>query len=416
MSQLQSNPANDGGELIWVGDEPPPPNLDRLVIPEPFRGEPAARAMVFIVDRGEPAATLLAEAGDESCCRIVVQSRPDAWRAAALIEAGADAVCAQDELASPSLVALRALAAARMRTRLASLSRHSEHLQACIDNLPMPIFFKDADGVYVGCNKAFLAFLGRSAETVIGKTAADVAPPELVRVYNEADRRVSKADEGAEIYEARAPFADGSHHDILFHKSAFRAKSGKVMGVAGAMFDITDRKRLESQLTAAAERDPLTGLYNRRKFFDLAERAREAGLAQGQTLCAMVMDLDWFKSINDRHGHAAGDFVLQKIAELAQAHLRPGDLFGRAGGEEFYALLPNTKEAEGENVAERVRAAIAQAEFLFAGKRLKMTASIGVAEVQPGEERLEPALARADAALYRAKKDGRNRVQGCAAA
>jgi diguanylate cyclase (GGDEF)-like protein len=182
------------------------------------------------------------------------------------------------------------------------------------------------------------------------------------------------------------------------------------------MFDITDRKRLESQLTAAAERDPLTGLYNRRKFFDLAERAREAGLAQGQTLCAMVMDLDWFKSINDRHGHAAGDFVLQKIAELAQAHLRPGDLFGRAGGEEFYALLPNTKEAEGENVAERVRAAIAQAEFLFAGKRLKMTASIGVAEVQPGEERLEPALARADAALYRAKKDGRNRVQGCAAA
>lgn len=128
------------------------------------------------------------------------------------------------------------------------------------------------------------------------------------------------------------------------------------------------------------------------------------------------MDLDWFKSINDRHGHAAGDFVLQKIAELAQAHLRPGDVLGRAGGEEFYALLPNTNEAEAERVAERVRLAIAQGEFLFAGKQLKMTASIGVAQVGSDEERLEPALARADGALYRAKAAGRNRVEGCAAA
>ncbi len=403
-------------ELVWIGVEPPPASLDRLAIPEPFRSEPAARAMVFIVDTGEPAAALLREAGDESRCRIVVQPAADVSRAAALIEAGADAVCVRCELAAPSLVALRALASARTRTRLASLSRNDEHLQACIDNLPMPIFFKDADGVYVGCNKAFLAFLGRSAEAVVGKTAADVAPPELVRVYNEADRRVAQAEEGVEIYEARAPFADGSHHDILFHKSAFRAKSGEVMGVAGAMFDITDRKRLEAQLTAAAERDSLTGLFNRRKFFELAERAREAGLAQGQALCAMVMDLDWFKSINDRHGHAAGDFVLQKIAELAQAHLRPGDVLGRAGGEEFYALLPNTNEAEAERVAERVRLAIAQGEFLFAGKRLKMTASIGVAQVGSDEERLEPALARADGALYRAKAAGRNRVEGCAAA
>ena len=408
-----SRAADAGAHLVWLGETPAPASLQTfLATPEPLDAE--ATKVVFLADTSEPPAALLAYAGDERRCRIVVQPEAEPARAAALLEAGADAVCAYGEVEEPRLLIVRALAAARLRMRLATVSRHTEHLQASIDTVPIPIFFKDVAGVYVGCNKAYLDFLGRPREQVVGKTAPEVMPPDLASVYLESDRRVARNPDRAEIYETSAPFADGTRRDVLFHKAAYRSQSGQVLGIAGAMMDITDRKRLEAQLIEAAEHDPLTGLFNRRKFFELGEEMLQSARAKGKTLCAALVDLDRFKSINDRYGHAAGDFVLRKIAEIAQTHVRRKDILARAGGEEFYTLLPNADEAAAARIANRLRVAIANGEFLFAGKRLKVTASIGVAEIDD-DESLEDALARADAALYRAKETGRNRVLSCAA-
>ncbi len=367
--------------------------------------EPLVAAVVFVVDCSEP----LARAGDDGRCRIVVQAEVDAVRAAALLEAGADAVCAPGELEDPRLLFVRALAVARLRTRVATVSRQNEHLQASIDTVPMPIFFKDVAGVFIGCNQAYLHFLGRPFEEVVGKTASEIMPPDLASVYLQSDGRLARSPDRTDVYETSAPFADGTRRDVTFHKAAYCSQSGEFLGVAGAMMDITERKRLEARLIDAAEHDPLTSLFNRRKFFALGDEVLQSARARGEMLWAALVDLDSFKAVNDRHDHAAGDFVLRMVAEVAQSTLRRKDILARAGGEEFYALLPNVDEAGATRVADRLRAAIERCEMLFQGKRLKVTASIGLAEVGH-EENLESALARADNALYRAKESGRNRV------
>lgn len=158
--------------------------------------------------------------------------------------------------------------------------------------------------------------------------------------------------------------------------------------------------------------DPLTGLYNRRAIAE--ELTRLAALAQrsGRPLALVMLDLDDFKAVNDRDGHEAGDAVLKSTAEALRQALRTSDVPLRYGGEEFLVALPETAEAEALLVAERLRAAIAARQVVLDGKRLTVTASLGVAILGP-HEALDAAIARADGALYAAKRAGKNR---CAAA
>jgi len=162
---------------------------------------------------------------------------------------------------------------------------------------------------------------------------------------------------------------------------------------------------------ALAVTDELTGLYNRR-YFDrhlalMLEKARE----QERDMAVMLIDMDFFKSVNDTHGHDIGDAVLKEFAVRLRRNIRGVDLACRFGGEEFVVLMPDTDYRQAQNVAERVRTAVAERAFDTAARQpLAVTVSVGVALNETENDTPEMILKRADVALYRAKREGRNRV------
>jgi diguanylate cyclase (GGDEF)-like protein len=166
--------------------------------------------------------------------------------------------------------------------------------------------------------------------------------------------------------------------------------------------------RLE-RLTQEASTDPLTGAGNRRWLDYAAERRLAAALLVERPVAVIMMDLDHFKALNDAFGHSAGDAVLRGVAEAVLHDLRPLDVFARIGGEEFCLLLFDAGLEAAHHVAERLRGLIAAMRWPD-WPDMQVTASLGVAEVSPGEVMLEPAMTRADAALYTAKEAGRDRV------
>jgi diguanylate cyclase (GGDEF)-like protein/PAS domain S-box-containing protein len=285
----------------------------------------------------------------------------------------------------------------------------SDLLQKVIDAVPAPIFFKDEHGVYLGCNRAFEGFIGVSPQDIVGKTVYDVAPKHLADVYHKADADLMNAG-GQQVYEAQVKFKDGSLREVVFHKAVFARGDGSKGGLVGAMLDITERKVLEGQLERLATLDPLTGIYNRRTFMSLATRDLSRCRREQQQLSLLVLDLDHFKQVNDTYGHAAGDAVLLHLANLMHAEVRQHDIIARAGGEEFFVSLGNTGLAAAELLAQRLCRSLAAGPVEHDGRRIEVTASIGVADCDPRRDTIETALQRADAALYEAKRRGRNRV------
>lgn len=170
------------------------------------------------------------------------------------------------------------------------------------------------------------------------------------------------------------------------------------------------RAQVEEELRRWASTDALTGMANRRHFLTLCEREMQRALRYGRPLTVAIFDVDLFKRINDGFGHATGDQVLRTIAQVTAATLRETDLAGRLGGEEFGLLLPETDLSGGADMAERLRVAIATAEVSAAGRPIPVTVSVGVATLEPDEASVDSLFARADAALYRAKDAGRDRV------
>ena len=167
-----------------------------------------------------------------------------------------------------------------------------------------------------------------------------------------------------------------------------------------------------ARIEELASRDDLTGAFNRRHFMQLVAEERDRAGRTRQPFSIALFDLDNFKSVNDRFGHAAGDRVLCEFCAVAQAHMRSTDRFARYGGEEFVLLMPVTTPVESAALAvDRIRAAVAAHDWsasarLAPGQRI--TVSVGVATCRPGED-VEPLLARADQALYAAKDAGRDR-------
>jgi diguanylate cyclase (GGDEF)-like protein len=166
---------------------------------------------------------------------------------------------------------------------------------------------------------------------------------------------------------------------------------------------------LAEKMRELATRDPLTGVLNRRGFEEAAARSLASARRRGAALCAVITDVDRFKAINDRFGHATGDRVLVRLAEFLESSVRANDLVGRLGGEEFAILLSDTDGCSGGEAVERIRQGV---EELAQGLDLEsgLTASFGVACVTDGDPTFEAVLSRADAALYEAKISGRNRT------
>jgi diguanylate cyclase (GGDEF)-like protein/PAS domain S-box-containing protein len=194
---------------------------------------------------------------------------------------------------------------------------------------------------------------------------------------------------------------------------------GHAVFIADIAWSIVEQKRsyedivrLNAQLRSQAMTDELTGLRNRRAFFLHGEEEVRRARRYQAPLALLMLDLDRFKQVNDTCGHDAGDRVLAGVAAALRQNMREIDIIGRLGGEEFCILLPNTPGQAAAGLAERLRRSVAELEFPFSGAALRVTVSIGVSELGPGRETLEAMLREADAAMYRAKSQGRDRVLG----
>jgi two-component system, cell cycle response regulator len=174
--------------------------------------------------------------------------------------------------------------------------------------------------------------------------------------------------------------------------------------------EIAERRQLETKLRVMATTDGLTGALNRTEFLASARREMDARKGTAKRVVVLMIDVDYFKSINDRFGHAGGDRALQHLVATLRADIRQIDLLGRLGGEEFAIALLDMPCATAKSIAERLRVRVAEAQIQFGDRLVRMTISVGLAIQLESDRSIEQTLARADDALYHAKGGGRNRV------
>lgn len=282
-------------------------------------------------------------------------------------------------------------------------------LNTLINAIPAPIFYKDENGVYTGCNHQFQTYLGRTPERILGQTVYGVAPAELAEVYHKADMDLMQKG-GAQVYEARVSHADGSEHDVMFHKAVYDKADGSIGGIIGVMLDITERKALEHKLLSLASLDDLTGIPNRRELDNRLEQALNRAERNQAMLALLFIDMDGFKSVNDALGHEAGDQVLKLIANRIKKVLRKSDVAGRMGGDEFAVVLEGNVTCEATAVvAQKLLTSLSAPYTLSEGQVAHVSASIGIACSPNDGNDLKGLLSQADTAMYEAKKLGKNR-------
>jgi len=195
------------------------------------------------------------------------------------------------------------------------------------------------------------------------------------------------------------------HFQLTIHHVEFQ---GNPMAIV-AIHDITELEEQKKTIQSLANKDYLTGLDNRRSFFEVANTLYQ-NAKRGNILISIAMfDIDFFKKVNDTWGHAAGDFILKAVAEILSTNLRKADLVSRFGGEEFCILMHCHEKDDAYTVIDKIRLLTEQHIFMYEGKKIDITISAGLSSVL--EENLEAMIKRADDMLYTAKKNGRNRTE-----
>lgn len=306
-----------------------------------------------------------------------------------------------------------------LREALESERAKSLFLLEAIESLPNPIFIKDEQAGFTYFNKKYEEAFGMLREDFIGKSvmSLDYLPREDRERYDREDRELI---ETASIlhYEVDFAFADGGVHPSFYWSKGFSVAQTGQKGLIGEIVDISKEKALEQELKLSLERlqnanqaieraaklDPLTGLYNRQVFNTQAEALLAGAVHCSQSVCFLMADLDYFKNVNDAFGHLIGDEVLTQFARILSRSCREADIPIRYGGEEFLLLLSDVDLAQAWDIAERIRLITAHELCLPNGSHVTVST-----RYRCGES-LNQCLLRADDALYKAKKQGRNQV------
>ena len=290
------------------------------------------------------------------------------------------------------------------------ITSNRDVIDRIMDLVPIPLFVKSREGRYIDCNKAFENFMSVRREEIIGKTAYELWSRDEADVFTAQDNGLYDQG-GLQTYETDVTSSEGVHHIVQFHKQVFTDSSGTAAGLLGAIFDITEKKRLESALARLAATDELTGLPNRREGMARLEVLHKVSERKKRPYCIAMVDLDHFKRLNDQYGHAAGDLVLKAFADMTRKTLRSGDICFRYGGEEFAILLPETGLEDGLKVVERLRETWAATQLALSDcPPVQATVSIGLTQYPIKSISLEHLIQEADRALYDAKNTGRNRT------
>jgi diguanylate cyclase (GGDEF)-like protein/PAS domain S-box-containing protein len=268
----------------------------------------------------------------------------------------------------------------------------------------------DKDGHLTRVNQTELDWLGYARDELIGKHFTILhANPDEALIKHKLDALHAHQPVTDMEFELRRK--DGTTFPVSLSASPVYDDQGKFLFSRSMLFDLKYRKVLENKLKMEARSDPLTGLHNRRSFAEMAEHELSRSRRMGSPLALMLFDIDFFKNINDRHGHDSGDVVLQSCSRSSARTIREIDILARWGGEEFIALLPGIDGQQAMEVAERLRQELASDEAVLPdGQHIAYTVSIGVTSLHGGSDDIDAMVKRADEALYAAKQGGRNRV------
>jgi diguanylate cyclase (GGDEF)-like protein/PAS domain S-box-containing protein len=337
---------------------------------------------------------------------VVLSGRSDTDFALTALEAGAVDYMVKGDFGYDGLA--RVIRYALLR---AEMEARNHLLIAALEAAANSIIIADKEGVLIWANPAFSRLSGYSLEEAVGHK-----PSELVNsgVQDQAfyhtmwDALLEGLPWRGELINRRK---DGSLYDEELSIAPVKNRAGKITHFIGIKEDISERKAMEAKLQRLASTDPLTGLFNRRMFLkQLNREIAKVGRLPHYSAALLMLDLDFFKRINDSYGHAAGDAVLKTFAAIVCRTSRAIDVSARLGGEEFAILLCGANEQDALIIAERLRKEVAESVIEYEASLIQITVSIGAALLSPDDLVSDSVLHRADEALYDAKSQGRNKT------
>lgn len=289
------------------------------------------------------------------------------------------------------------------------LQEQKQLLNTVLDNVDAYIYMKDDNRTFRYVNSKVAKLFGAEPENIIGKRDIEVMPEEVANEFWEMDKKVFDSQKTLSQEEL---FYDDSGNERHYWSVKLPYKMNETSNtLIGLSTDITELQLLKEELRVQAITDYLTGAYNRRHFVKECVNEFKRAKRHGLSLSIMILDIDWFKTINDSFGHIEGDKVLIAISKMCMNLKRSEDVFARIGGEEFAFLLPHTNLEEAKEFALRIqkfnKENVIECE---ATKHRDITFSMGISSLQYEDSEYEEILSRADTALYSAKNSGRDRI------
>lgn len=286
------------------------------------------------------------------------------------------------------------------------LRETDEQFQRMMHTMQDVFYRTDAEGITRYVCPAVKDVLGFTASEIIGRPAADFYP-------NPQDRdNLKKAilEHGfVRDFPGQMQRKDGRIIDISISSTVILDEEGKYAGIEGIWRDITERRQLERELERLATTDELTGIANRRQILQQLDHAHKRFIRLHHPLVVFILDLDFFKRVNDQYGHVAGDVLLKEFISRVRQQIREIDYLGRLGGEEFLVILDETSQDTAEQIGQRILQAVRQTPFNIAPDvSVNVTVSIGATCASRVDTSITQLLEHADRALYSAKDNGRN--------
>lgn len=273
------------------------------------------------------------------------------------------------------------------------------------------VFVKDKNKKYIYANQLTEELFKDRFDTIIGRSDDELFDIVTSSDITENDDKVLNFGQSIKKKEINIIKSTGEKKVYLSVKKPIFNHENEVVGIMGISTDISEIHSLKEELEVQATTDHLTGLFNRRFFFDLARRTFSESERHKYPLSIIMLDIDLFKKINDTHGHPVGDIIIKFVSLLVRGMLRKEDILARVGGEEFAILLPNTNIEAAQFIAEKIRTHIdsqcISGEWLG---EITPKISLGVATFSEGDTEFHEMYTRSDKALYEAKYSGRNKV------